>query len=202
VCTLRFTNCGERALVSQSSVLGRLENLSEDLTEHHPIPVEQAAYLTLCGGIVRPRSISGRVEYTNTEPGMAYGYTHSTITLTVASWMSPEQVRQAYAKLRREAKARNTYRSKSDKNIAVFRFVMERTTPQLPKDLVIGARCALKFPAWRQLVGEWNKQNPIGHPYRFDQSRTGTPEKMFRTAFVAGYRAVTGVKYYVQKPRP
>jgi len=116
--------------------------------------------------------------------------------------VSPEQVRQAYARLRRQAKANNTYRSKSDKNIAVFCFVMERVTSQVPKDLVIGARGAFKFPSWRLLVEEWNKQYPSGHRHRFDQSGDHTAEKMFRNAFVAGYRTVTGLKYSVQRPRP
>jgi hypothetical protein len=192
----------ESPLVNQSSILGRLGRLSEELVEHQPMTAEQAAYLILCGGVIQPRSISGRIENTNFAPAGAYAYNYSTITLTVASWMSPEQVRQAYAKFRRQVTAGNTYRSKSDKNIAVFRFVMERATSQVPNDLVIGARGALTFPPWRQLVEEWNKQYPSGHRQRFDQSGYRTAEKMFRNAFAAGYRAVTGLKYYDQSPRP
>ena len=195
-----FTKDGglERPFVGRSSLLGRLGKLSEDLTKHHPITVEQAAYLTLCGGVIQPRSISGRIENTNYAPAGTYAYNYSTITLTVASWMSPEQVRQAYAKFRREATANNTYRSKSDKNIAVFRFVIRRAALQVPKDLVIGNRGIFKFPPWRQLVEEWNKQYPSGHRQRFDQ-HDRTAEKMFRNAFVDGYRAVTGLKYYAPK---
>jgi hypothetical protein len=192
----------ERPLVDQSSILGRLGKLSEELVKHHPITVEQAAYLTLCGGIIRPRSISGRIENTYNAPAGAYACSYSTITLTVGSWMSPEQVRQAYAKFRRQAEVGNTYRSKSDRNIAVFRFVMERATSQVPKELVTGARAAFKFPPWQQLVEEWNEQYQSGHRHRFDQPGYTTAEKMFRNAFAAGYRAVTGLKYYVQRPRP
>jgi len=194
--------CLESPLVDRTSVLGRLGKVSEDLTRDHPITVEQAAYLTLCGGVIQPRSISGRIETTNSVPAGAYAYNYSTITLTVASWMRPKQVRQAYAKFRRQATANNTYRSKSDRNIAVFRFAWEKAKPRVPSDLVIGARGALTFPLWRQLVEEWNKRYPGGHRQRFDHSGNRTAEKMFRNAFAAGYRAVTGLKYYVQSPRP
>jgi hypothetical protein len=189
-------------LVNQFSILGRLGRLSEDLTKRHPITVEEAAYLSLCGGVIQPRSISGRIETTKYVAAGAYACSYSIITLTVASWMSPEQVRQAYAKFRRQATAINTYRSKSDRNIAVFRFAWKRATPQVPNDLVLGARGALKFPPWRQLVEEWNKQYPSGHRQQFDQSGYRTAEKMFRNAFAAGYRAVTGLDYRVESPRP
>ena len=188
--------------MNQFSILGRLGILSEGLTKRHPITVEEAAYLSLCGGVIQPRSISGRIETTKYVAAGAYACSYSIITLTVASWMSPEQVRQAYAKFRRQATAINTYRSKSDRNIAVFRFAWERATPQVPNDLVLGARGALKFPPWRQLVEEWNKQYPSGHRQQFDQSGYRTAEKMFRNAFAAGYRAVTGLDYRVESPRP
>ncbi len=181
--------------MTQYSILGRLGRLSETLTKDHPITAEQAAYLVLCGGIVQPRSISGRIENTNYAPAGAYSYNHSTVTLTVASWMSPEQVCQAYAKLRHEATAGNTYRSRSDKNIAIFRFVMERVAYQIPEDSIGEAHGEFRFPPWRQLVGEWNKQYPSGHRKRFDQTDR-TAEKMFRNAFVAGYRSVTGTQYH------
>jgi hypothetical protein len=83
----------ESLLVDQSSILGRLGKLSDELVKHHPITVEQAAYLTLCGGVIRPRSISGRIENTNFAPAGVYAYNYSSIALRVASWMSPEQVR-------------------------------------------------------------------------------------------------------------
>jgi hypothetical protein len=196
-----FTREGrpQRPLVDEFSILGRLGKLSEALTEHPPISVEDAAYLTLCGGTIQPRSISGRIVNNNFVQAGAHTYNYSTITLTAASWMSPEQVRQAYSNLRRRATAKNTYRSKSDKNIAVFRFVVERGTMHVPKDLVIGTSGKFMFPPWRQLVGEWNKQYPTGHRQRFDQPGH-TAEKMFRNAFVAGYRTVTGLTYYAPKP--
>ena len=196
-----FTREGrpQRPLVDKFSILGRLGKLSKGLTVHHPITVEEAAYLTLCGGVLRPHSISGRIENNNFVPAGAYAYNYSTITLTVSSWMSPEQVRQVYAKLRRQATANNTYRSKSDRNITVFRFVIERAVLQVPRDLVIGTRGIFEFPPWRQLVKNWNKQYPSGHRQRFDQPGY-TAEKMFRNAFAAGYRSVTGVKYYASKP--
>jgi hypothetical protein len=91
-----FTREGrlERPLVNQSSILGRLGQLSERLTKFHSIAIEQAAYLILCGDAIQPHSISGRIENTNYAPAGVHSYNYSTITLTVASWMSPEQVRQ------------------------------------------------------------------------------------------------------------
>jgi hypothetical protein len=78
----------------------------------------------------------------------------------------------------------------------VFRFVVERATSRVLNESVAGAHGALKFPPWRQLVEEWNKQYPRGHRQRFDQPGY-TAGKMFRNAFAAGYRAITGLKYYV-----
>lgn len=143
-----FTREGSlgRPLVNRNSILGRLHRLSENLVKDHPLTVEQAAYLVLCGGIVQPRSIYGRIENTNYAPAGAYSYNHSTIALTVASWMSPEQVRRAYAKLRRKATAENTYRSHSDRNIAVFRFVVKRVASQIPKDSLVDALGEFRFP--------------------------------------------------------
>ena len=74
-------------------------------------------------------SISGNISNKHNAHTGAYGYDYSTITLTVASWVTPEQVRQAYAKLRSKVNARNTYRSKSRTNVEMFRFVMEKATP-------------------------------------------------------------------------
>jgi hypothetical protein len=110
-----------------------------------------------------------------------------------------EQVRQAYAKLRSNANTRNTYRSKSSKNVEVFRFVMERATPQTPRDLVSGTRGTFKLPPWRHMLKEWNTCFSTSHKYRFDQPDP-TAEKMFRNAFTDGYRNVTGQEYF--RPRP
>jgi hypothetical protein len=185
--------------VAASSVLGELQKLCQRLAKQHPITEELAAYLVLCGGTVQLPSFYSRVNDIHNAKVGAYAYDHSTITLTVASWVSPEQVRQEYAKLRAQASAKNTYRSKSDRNIALFRFVMERAKPYPPKDLVPGTRGTFKFPRWKEMVKEWNKPLPDGHGWRFDQSGN-TAEKMFRNAFADGYEAVTGQKYYRAKP--
>lgn len=144
-------------------------------------------------------SLFARITDTHNAMVGAYGYDHSTIVLTVASWVTPEQIRQAYARLRAQASAKNTYRSKSDRNIAIFSFVMEMAEPIPPKHLVPGTRGTFKFPRWRAMVEEWNKPLPDGHGWRFDQSGN-TAEKMFRNAFADGYEAVTGQKYYAAKP--
>ena len=189
----------EEYSVADSSVLGELQKLCQRLAKWHPLTEELAAYLVLCGGTVQLPSLHGRVNNTHNAKVGAYGYDHSTITLTVASWVSPEQVRQEYAKLRAQASAKNTYRSKSDRNIAVFRFVMERASPFPPKDLVPGTRGTFEFVPWGKMVKEWNKPPPDGHKWRFDQPGY-TAQKMFRNAFADGYEAVTGRKYYVPKP--
>src|SRR5215204_25289 len=189
----------EEHSVADSSVLGELLKLCKRLTKWHAVTEELAACLVLCGGTVQLPSLYSRVSDIHNAKVGAYGYDHSTITLTVASWVSPEQVRQEYAKLRAQASAKNTYRSKSDRNIAVFRFVMERAKLYPPKDLVPGTRGTFKFPRWKAMVKEWNKSLPDGHRWRFDQSDT-TAEKMFRNAFADGYEVVTGQKYYRAKP--
>ena len=189
----------EEHSVADSSVLGRLQELCKHLVKRPPITEELAAFLVLCGGPIQLPSLSARITNTRNTTVGAYGYDHSTISLTVASWVTPEQVRQAYARLRAQASAKNTYRSKSDRNVALFRFVMEKVEHIAPKDLVPGTRGTFKFPRWREMVEEWNKSYPEGHKWRFDHSGY-TAEKMFRRAFADGYEAVTGQKYYAAKP--
>jgi hypothetical protein len=188
----------EKHPVADSSLLAELQELCIHLAKHHPITEEMVAYLVLCGGTVQVASLAGRVSDTQNAQVGAYAYDHSTITLTVPSWVRPEQVQQAYAKLRAQALAKNRYRSRSDRNIAIFRFVMERAEPLPPKDLVPGTRGTFKFPPWRTLVKEWNKPLPKDHRWRFDQFGY-TAEKRFRNAFADGYEAITGKKYYRPK---
>jgi hypothetical protein len=128
----------EKHPVADFSVLGDLQELCKYLAKHHPITEEMAAYLVLCGGAVQVASLSGRLSNTLNAQVGAYAYDHSTITLTVPSWVRPKQVQQAYAKLRAQAWAKNSYRSRSDRNIAIFRFVIDRAIPLPPKDLIAG----------------------------------------------------------------
>jgi hypothetical protein len=189
----------EKHPVAELSVLGKLRDLCKYLSKHHPITEELAAYLVLTGNTLQVAPLSGRVSNTKNAKVGAYTYDHSTITLVVPSWVRPEQVQKAYAKLRAQAWAKNTYRSRSDRNIAIFRFVVERAKPVPPKDLIPGTRGTFDFPPWSGMVEEWNKPLPKGHPWRFDQPGY-TAQKMFRNAFADGYKAVTGKKYYDQKP--
>ncbi len=189
----------EEHSVAESSLLGELQKLCKRLARHHAMTEELVASLILCGSPIQLPSLSARITNTNNAKVGAYGYDHSTIVLTVGSWMTPEQVRQGYARLRAQATAKNTYRSKSDRNVAIFRFVMEKAEPVPPKDLIAGTRGTFKFPPWREMVKKWNKSLPKGHGWRFDQSGH-TAEKMFRTAFADGYESVTGRKYYAPKP--
>jgi len=189
----------EKHPVADSSVLGDLQVLCKYLAKHHPLTEEMAAYLVLCGETVQVAPLSGRVSNTHDAQAGAYAYDHSTITLTIPSWARPEQVQQAYAKLRAQAWAKNSYRSRSERNIAIFRFVMKRAEPYPPKDLIPGTSGTFKFPPWRELVKEWNQPLPRDHEWRFDHPGY-TPEKMFRNAFANGYKAITGKKYYDPKP--
>lgn len=193
------TNVLEEHSVAESSLLGELQKLCKHLARHHPITEELAAYLVLCGSTIQLPSLASRITNKHNAKVGGYGYDYSTITLTVASWTTPEQVRQAYARLRAQASAKNTYRSKSDRNVALFRFVMEKAEPISPKDLIPGTRGTFKFPPWREMVKKWNEPLPKDHRWRFNQSGY-TAEKMFRSAFADGYEAVTGQKYYAAKP--
>lgn len=118
--------------VARFSLLGTLQELAERLAAQNPIIVEQVARLVLCGGPVEPISISGRIDKRSGLAG-PYAYDHSIITLTVASWMTPEHVSRAYAKLRGQATNKNTHLPKSERNLRIFRFVMDRAESQVPR---------------------------------------------------------------------
>jgi hypothetical protein len=49
------------------------------------------------------------------------------------------------------------------------------------------------------MLREWNKQFPKDGRWRFDQPGYAA-QKMFRNAFAAGYKAVTGKEYHPPKP--
>lgn len=189
----------EKHPVAESSALRELRDLCKYLSKHHPLAEELAAYLVLTGNTVQVAPLSVRVNDTVNAKLGPYTYDHSTITLTVPSWAKPEQVQQAYAKARARVRAKNSYRSRSDRNISIFRFVMQRVDPILPEDLVPGTRGAFDFPPWRKLKDEWNKRLLRDDKWRFDQPGR-TAEKMFRSAFVEGYKTVTGRDYHPSKP--
>ena len=124
--------------VATNSVLESLDKLCKYLAEKHPITEELAAYLVLCGGLVNVPGIIGNNKTRWNQAAGSYTYDHNTITLTVQSWVTPEQVRKAYARLRQQNIIASTYRSKSNRNIAVFEFVMERALLSPPEEPVPG----------------------------------------------------------------
>lgn len=126
-------------MVFAGSVLDDLRQLSEQIATRYPWPAYAATWfvLTDLSIIIPPLSISPRVTDWDR-------FTYGRISLDIAPWMSPEQVRDAYRHAQRQMLGGQN-RSPGVQTLDVFRFVFSRTTAE-------GGR-----PTWEELTSEWNR---------------------------------------------
>ena len=163
---------GRTFRVWRSSVLGILSNLSKTFARIYPWREEDAAWFVLTGEVPGTSPLAWKREWQE--------YTDQySITLTVDPWVSVETVTQLYSELRRYSLRRNTRRL-SERNLAVFRFViaeLEAPSHDENKPLfggrkqrrggVVGGRghlerrlWELEGPSWRTLLERWNQAHP------------------------------------------
>lgn len=139
------------------SVLGRLYDVAENLAHHYPWEPSQAAWFVLTdeAPFVSPLSahISGPDTYLN------YG----TITITAAHWLPEKVVSDFYSELKAK---RHPAQTTSARRLAVFRFVVERST-----GVVDPHRASLQAPSWRSLKELWNQEHPSGEPWHYTDVR-------------------------------
>jgi hypothetical protein len=110
-----------------------MSGCSEDLRRRIVSSVEdgmskaQAAWFTLTGDIPTISGVRGQAHFTRTA-----AVTYGNMILTVEPWVSADSVRQAYLDLQRQMLNRKN-RSLSERNLAVFRFVVGETLSLIPK---------------------------------------------------------------------
>jgi hypothetical protein len=150
-----------------SSVLGILRKLSVALAGHYTWQEEDAAWFVLTGEepMVSPLSWSTS----------RYGerdFKHWVINLNVAPWISTETLANYYRYLQRSRLGRNN-RPLSERNVAVFRFVIAHLEAQpdkvdaalawkgVPTSIISRARpSVLGSPTWRTMLERWNRAHP------------------------------------------
>jgi hypothetical protein len=116
----------------------------------------------------------------------AHTYNHTTIKLEVESWVPSELVRKAYSQLQRELHGDRNNRRPSNRNVEVFRFVLDQSGIDIVNTKEYLAR--LELPPWRQMLDSWNKQFSEDDPRRYPDVRN------FRRDFHRGQRVVIGTE--------
>jgi hypothetical protein len=116
----------EEVRVRRGSVLDGLRKLSESLAKRYRWKEEEATWFVLTGQIPWVSPLTGRVAFPS-----APGFNQAIITLTVEPWVHAEMLAQFYRDLQHQILGRNNRRL-SERNLSVFRFVMERTKTKAP----------------------------------------------------------------------
>jgi len=150
---------------------------------------EDAAWFIVTGEVppVMPVRARTRTRYT---PGFSSG----TIVLDVAPWVSAETVQKIYIEAQTKLRGRRAHKLE-DRNLAVFRFVVERLEAIRPATLTSSREThtpqSLKFlamdefgwpkmskatklvgPSLTELHGEWNQKYPEGHDWHYKSPKT------------------------------
>ena len=170
-----------RRQVRRGSVLDELSEVSTELSSLcQPWDEAEAAWFTLTGEYPTISGVRGRAHFTLTA-AVNYG----NMILTVEPWVSADSVRQAYLDLQRQVLNRKN-RSISERNLAVFRFVVGETLSLIP-----GAQMwrfpSVRVPSWRTLCERWNNQ--VKQAWRYEDVR------YFKRAFNRASKLVVRPRY-------
>lgn len=134
---------------------------------------DQAVRFILTGETPAAQPIMGRL-YEHW--GRAHNY--GVVTLTVEPWVSSDEVRDAYVRLKKEIGARKKV---IDKRLALFRFVVGKA--QSVDVGAFGERTALVgAPSWERLRKLWNEQYPSDHDWRYKEEDRRNFARDFRAA--------------------
>ena len=151
---------------------------------------DAAAWFVITGE--PPAAATGKIK-TKTRYGQ--GFSSETIVPEVPPWVSPETARKAYVEAQTRLRGRRNHKL-GDRNLAVFRFVVERVqairpvtltgmrkaypTPQSLKFMAtdefgwpkMGKATKLVGPSLTDLHGEWNQKYPEGHNWYSKSPKT------------------------------
>jgi hypothetical protein len=151
--------------VWESSLLGRLQKLSETLAETYRWFPSQVTWFLLTGEV--PAAPPVRMRYWwNASPYHREGV----IDLEVSLWVSADTVRDAIYALQRRALKGHDNRARLEKNLKLLRFVTERMdeTDLLEQDrsnegsdrrVLAASLKQVKLPQGSKLVAEWDSQD-------------------------------------------
>ncbi len=119
---------------NSGSVLGELQKICKEITTAHPWDIDEATWFVLTGEIPFVRPIRSTVT-TQQRPG---GRSHTTISLTIQPWVSPDAVELVYRQVQKQVIGGKPGRV-SDKNLKLLGFAMARAdrNGNLPKGKVL-----------------------------------------------------------------
>jgi hypothetical protein len=165
-----------KVTVSAYSVLNDLRRVSSRLLRWRPWKEEETSWFVLTGEPPAVPAASGRYRASRT-PVITYG----TITMTIQPWVSATTVRDFYQRLQSRLKEEKP-RAPSERNLAVFRFVMDQDSVDVPGGNAIERMRPPSFvrPPWRTLLERWNQMYPEGHRWHYKDVRNFS--KDFRRA--------------------
>lgn len=191
--TLSLTPAGHtpvRYRGTHDSAIGELDRLGDYFVGHYPWEKEQIMHFVLCGEVLQVNTvIGGYKRRTNFGPA-AHSFDRSTITLEVESWIPPELVKQAYVGLQREAHGGRRVRQGNERNIEVFRFVLDKSHVRVVSESEHLGKLALP-DTWQKLRKSWDEQFPVGHAWRYGEHN----RRNFYRDFMRGQRTVVGTEY-------
>jgi hypothetical protein len=177
--------------VWESSVLGELQRLASQLARKHPWQEDQAALFVLTGITPLASTLRGGARHSYGNGVAAHKYDSTIIELEAQAWVPVEEVAKAYRKLQREAHGGHNYRSPEDRNVEVFRFVLEQSEVQILNREEHLAK--LTLPKWKEMRQAWNEMYARGHKWHYYNSKD-PDARIFRRDFDRGQQAVIGTK--------
>jgi hypothetical protein len=180
-----------RVRVWKGSVLGELQRLASQLARKHPWQEDQTALFVLTGATSLASTLRGGTRYSDGTGVAAHKYDYMLITLEVRDWVPAEEVAKAYRKLQREVYGGRNYRSPEDRNVELFRFVLEQSEVQVVDREEHLAK--LTLPQWKEMRQAWNGIYPKGHEWHYYSSKDPNA-RVFRRDFDRGQQAVIGTK--------
>jgi hypothetical protein len=159
--------------VELGSLLGSVHAVCNSLLERRTYPRQehQAAWFLLTGEPPRVPALAGGYQRSS-NPAI----TDYSITMTVKPWVPAETVRRYYGRLQ-ERLLEERPRSLSERNLAVFRFVVEKMEVNGTDEGHSGAerpRVTELRPvprSWRTLLRLWNGKFPEGHKWHYTDVR-------------------------------
>jgi hypothetical protein len=180
----------ENFTVGEGSVLGELADIADKL--HATYPWESKAdivHFVLTGAI--PAVPPVRMYYSRKgklggelSPG---SFSHGTITLEVAPWISAKSVEAAFRDAKRQVSRNRKYRRLEEKSLKMIRFVAQYDEP----------------PKGRRLLEAWNAQELVKERIENDPTWYYNPDKRGESSrFWRDYHRARHALVYEKRPKP
>jgi hypothetical protein len=181
----------QEVTVSEHSVLNELRKVSRRVLRWRPWNEEETNWFVLTGEPPAIPAVEGRYRASRSDL-----ITFGTITMTIQPWVSAKTVRDFYQRLQSRLKEKKP-RAPSERNLAVFRFVVDQQRVELPKAAAGDSSERMKppklaCPSWRTLLERWNRVYPEGHRWHYKDVRN------FSKDFRRAEQAVIHPEYTIQ----